>query len=104
VASGSYLVQTTPNTVALTITTTATATIATAQRTGYKVLPRLQDATATIVYPVLSDPAPTDYTLSYRSESSNLSETNLSADESAGEVVSSSDGSMKVYYRPASIG
>jgi hypothetical protein len=85
------------------LTGAQTGTIATGQRSGYKVLPYREDAEVFRVYPILEDPAPTDFTFSYRNSGDAGSAAIVAAD-TAGEVVASSDASMKIYYRSASIG
>jgi hypothetical protein len=86
------------------LTGAQTGTIATGNRSGYKVLPYRSEGEVLRVYPILEDPAPTDFTFSYNDTGSNEGSTAIVAASTAGEVVSSSDASMKVYYRSASIG
>jgi hypothetical protein len=102
--SGVQTVLTTPSTTTLKFTVSTSQTQATAQA-GYKVLPYQEDADATIVYPVLDDPAPTDFTFSYKNANvTNVSGNTIADANTAGEVVFSSDARMNVFYRSAWIG
>ena len=71
---------------------------------GYKVLPYQQDGELIMVYPVLEDPAPTDFTFSYRNTGTNLLGNSIATTGTSGEVAPSSDARMNVYYRSSWIG
>jgi hypothetical protein len=103
VAVGVYEVLTSATAKEFQITTVASGAIASGDRAGYKVLPYREDAEVIRVYPILEDPAPTDFTFSYKNSGDAGSSAIVAAD-TAGEVVASSDASMKIYYRSASIG
>jgi hypothetical protein len=102
--SGVQTVLTTPANNTLQFTVSTSQTQSTAQG-GYKVLPYQEDADATIVYPVLDDPAPTDFTFSYKNANvTNVTGNTIANANTAGEVVFSSDARMNVFYRSAWIG
>jgi len=104
VATGIYEVKTSATAKVFTITTSLSTAIASGNQTGHKVLPYEQGGEVVRVYPILDDPAPTDFTFSYKNTGAANSSTAIAATDTAGEVVSSSDASMKIYYRSASIG
>lgn len=101
--SGVQTVVTKPTDSVLTIVVSTSGTKSTATA-GYKVLPYQEDAEATRVYPVLDDPAPTDYAFSYKNSGTAVTGNTIAATSTAGEVVFSSDARMNVFYRSAWIG
>jgi hypothetical protein len=104
VASGIYEVETASTSKVFQIYTSASGTIASGNQSNYRVLPYRSEGEVIRVYPILEDPAPTDFTFSYKNSGTDAGATTIVAASTAGEVVSSSDASMKVYYRSASIG
>jgi hypothetical protein len=65
--------------------------------------PLRQNAYATKAFPILSAPAPTDYTFSYSNPCTTATVANTAVTRS-GEVTQQSDARMKVYYRSGWIG
>lgn len=99
---GKYKVTSRPGPDSFTISTTNTAAY-TATTTHYW-YPIREAAYVVEAYPVLSSPAPTDYTFSYRNPNAtpNVATTNVVT--RSGEVVVNSDASMRVFYRSGWIG
>ena len=101
--TGSYRVLSVVNSRSFTISTGITSNT-NLSVTNNKYLPFQSGATAVEQYAILSSPAPTDFSFSYRNFPANVSNATVATTllgTPAGEVALSSEPSLKVYYRSA---
>lgn len=100
---GKFEVKSVPNANAFTLRVTPSSSTAYTATSAHYWWPLRQNAYATKVYPILSAPAPTDYTFSYSNPCTTATVANTAVTR-AGEVVQQSDARLKVYYRSGWIG
>jgi hypothetical protein len=102
-ASGKFEIKSVVNVNAFTISSTTNSGTGYTATTAKYWWPLRLSGFATKVYPILSAPAPTDYTFSYSNPCTTPTVANTAVTRN-GEVVQQSSARMKVYYRSGWIG